>query len=679
MLRGNFNSKQQQSSSPSSSRILQSKNDDTCPELDVVHACRGTSISKLYTGKYRPYDGVCDGFASDLPIYKSLSKNRYIQPYGLDEGRMTRWRIVSYQNYVDTTTCRKEDANIYFLEFTSNGQPYNEYKSDILCFDEQFSGGYTPSEIKIECNWKAKNSANKSNGGSDNMKEGGNGWIAIVIVVLVLLAFGGGAYFYWACRRKQQSTKPSDSKAEMAQTTGTKEKEKDAASQPNEKCHMATSGHRTDEDLSSSDEEEKTSQKETAISSTSRRRHPATATPIYQGPTRKDEVARSTRATRANNGKKEIPKRTSNSPAGGSPTTADPIPQEIQDMEAELDKLFQETVDPKPDLGPKSIKLEGEEHDNSMREGTEDATNQGSQLPERKRSNSFERGQASKHHKQRTQSRETSLERTSRAIPTRRDRSMERDKATDYANHKSKSIRHKGDTALVASSEHIPRSGGRPKSMRHKDNKSLGTSSEHGPRSGRRGRLKSLSASSEHVPRYRGRGDKLLGASSEHIPRYRGQGDKSLEASSEHVPRSRGQGDKSLLGASSEHVPRSRCQGNRSLGTSSEHIPKSRGRPKESGKAEGFANHKPKSKRNRGEKSSANRSTPADIDEMVNSMHGLFEEATKLGSQLPERKGRNRSKERSKANDFASQSCEIASTQRIDPTHPETPRSIPQD
>jgi hypothetical protein len=174
-----------------------------CLDLDIVDACRGTSVSQTYRGNFKIFDGNCRGdFVDGLPIYVSSDKpNRPLYIYALgvyDETwsvaalrGLTRWRIVSFQNFDDKTSCRVESANIFQIEFAAEGQPYNYYPT-IYCFDENGNdfSGFKSSTINIRCNDKAD-----TIGGQHSSSGGSAGVVAGVIIGLVLLAVAG--YCLW--------------------------------------------------------------------------------------------------------------------------------------------------------------------------------------------------------------------------------------------------------------------------------------------------------------------------------------------------------------------------------------------------------------------------------------------------------------------------------------------------
>jgi hypothetical protein len=208
----------------SSSRSLQmlAQNQDThdtwqCQNMDIVDACRGTSVSDSYRGNFVVYTEPCDGdFVPGLPIYKSTDRaDEPLFIYALDiypdnwsvkelQG-LVRWRIVSFKNFDDRASCRIETANIFHIEFAADGQPYN-YFPTIYCFDEngdEFSG-FKSSTINIRCNDDSAIPGGAS-GASGGDSGGGNAGVAIGIIV-VLLLLGGVGYYFW----KHHNNRPAN-------------------------------------------------------------------------------------------------------------------------------------------------------------------------------------------------------------------------------------------------------------------------------------------------------------------------------------------------------------------------------------------------------------------------------------------------------------------------------------
>ncbi|KAL3914319.1 MAG: hypothetical protein SGARI_000185 [Bacillariaceae sp.] len=185
-----------------------------CADLDIVDACRGTSVSKTYRGNFKLFDGKCKGdFVDGLPIYVSSDRpNRplYIYALGVYDQTwsvaalrgLTRWRIVSFQNFDDKTSCRTESANIYQIEFAADGQPYNYYPT-IYCFDENGNdfSGFKSSTINIRCNDKADTIGGQHTTGANA------GVIAGVVIGLVVLLVAG--YFLWKRYKEKGSLCPA--------------------------------------------------------------------------------------------------------------------------------------------------------------------------------------------------------------------------------------------------------------------------------------------------------------------------------------------------------------------------------------------------------------------------------------------------------------------------------------
>lgn len=136
-----------------------------CRNMDIVSACRGTSVSEMYRGNFEVYEGPCRGsFVEGLPMYRSTDRPHqplYIYPidYYPDNWSfaplrgLVRWRIASFETFDDKTSCRTESANIFQLEFAANGHPYDYYPT-IYCFDANGNdlSGYQTSSINIRCN-----------------------------------------------------------------------------------------------------------------------------------------------------------------------------------------------------------------------------------------------------------------------------------------------------------------------------------------------------------------------------------------------------------------------------------------------------------------------------------------------------------------------------------------------
>ncbi|KAG7371370.1 hypothetical protein IV203_019940 [Nitzschia inconspicua] len=176
-----------------------------CLDLDIVDACRGTSVSQTYRGNFKLYDGKCTGdFVDGLPIYISSDRpNRplYIYPLGVyPDGwsvaalrGLVRWRIVSFENFDDKRSCRIETANVFQIEFAADGQPYNYYPT-IYCFDQNGNdfSGFKSSTINIRCNDKTDTI------GGNSPSDGGNNKVGVaigIIVCLVVLVLVG--YYFW--------------------------------------------------------------------------------------------------------------------------------------------------------------------------------------------------------------------------------------------------------------------------------------------------------------------------------------------------------------------------------------------------------------------------------------------------------------------------------------------------
>jgi hypothetical protein len=136
-----------------------------CRNLDIVDACRGTSVAEIYRGNFEVYDGPCQGkFVQGLPIYRSTDRPNqplYIYPIDIYPDNwsfaplrgLVRWRIASFKNFDDKMSCRIETSNIFQIEFAADGHPYDFYPT-IHCFDANSgeTSGYQSSNINIRCN-----------------------------------------------------------------------------------------------------------------------------------------------------------------------------------------------------------------------------------------------------------------------------------------------------------------------------------------------------------------------------------------------------------------------------------------------------------------------------------------------------------------------------------------------
>lgn len=180
----------------------------TCQDLEVVDACRGTSASSMYTGKFAPYEGSCESdFYGGFPVYYSQQKELYL--YAVDKypqdwpaealQGLIRWRIVSTSDFNDTT-CRYEESNNHHVDFGAYGQPYNCYPST-FCLDEdgQELSRFKVSAISIICN-DIVVKASDGHGGD------GGGIIGLVVGIgsgILLLLVGG---YFWTRRRKERGS-----------------------------------------------------------------------------------------------------------------------------------------------------------------------------------------------------------------------------------------------------------------------------------------------------------------------------------------------------------------------------------------------------------------------------------------------------------------------------------------
>jgi hypothetical protein len=176
-----------------------------CSSLQVVDACRGTGVGRTYIGEFKPFEGDCSGeFEPGMPIYWNEDENPPLYMYPIDVypehwslvalRGLVRWRIVSFKNFDDKTTCRRSEANIFQIDFAADGQPYNYYPT-ISCFDEfadDFSG-YKVSTITIICNDIVVSAGNDEIPGDGGGGGGNTGLVIGIIVALVAVAALG----YW--------------------------------------------------------------------------------------------------------------------------------------------------------------------------------------------------------------------------------------------------------------------------------------------------------------------------------------------------------------------------------------------------------------------------------------------------------------------------------------------------
>jgi hypothetical protein len=192
-------------------------NNRVCQDLEVVDACRGTSIGRSYIGKFEPFTGECDGrFYEGLPTYFNNEKKLYM--YAIDKypddwssaplRGLIRWRIASFQKFEDRLSCRREEANIFQIDFASDVQPYNYYPT-IFCFDSNAddSSGFKVSTITIICNDIVVTGDSGGDEGSAGDPKGDGGNVGIIIaVVLLVIVLGGGGYYYW--KRQKERGRP---------------------------------------------------------------------------------------------------------------------------------------------------------------------------------------------------------------------------------------------------------------------------------------------------------------------------------------------------------------------------------------------------------------------------------------------------------------------------------------
>ena len=197
-------------------------NNSPCQDLEIIDACRATSVEGNFTGKFVPYPGSCEGdFTDDLSIYYNAEKNFYM--YALDRypddwsneaiQGLVRWRIASFDDSGDKPTCRHDEANPYQFEFAADGQPYNYFPA-VYCYDENGNGSSWPqaSTITILCYDIVVQAA------ADKESNERGGWSAMTIsfsvagnILLLMILLG---VCYWV-RRLRQSGNPKETKEEV--------------------------------------------------------------------------------------------------------------------------------------------------------------------------------------------------------------------------------------------------------------------------------------------------------------------------------------------------------------------------------------------------------------------------------------------------------------------------------
>lgn len=231
-----------------SNRFLQAAGQE-CSDMDVVDACRSTGVSSTYLGAFKPYNGDCAGdFLPDLPIYKAGNGNNvlYMYPieiYGDDNSNadlrgLVRWRIVSFQSFADKKTCRREEANIFQIDFAADGQPYNYYPT-IYCFDDKANdfSGYKVSTINIRCNDDVvgPGNSNYEDPAPPPEDSGGDTILVISVTVIVVLVLGTLGYCYF--KRQQETSgdaKDAKKKKREAKLEVKRQKEEEAKRQKEE-------------------------------------------------------------------------------------------------------------------------------------------------------------------------------------------------------------------------------------------------------------------------------------------------------------------------------------------------------------------------------------------------------------------------------------------------------------
>jgi hypothetical protein len=398
-------------------RLLQNMGED-CSDMDVVDACRGTGVGNTYTGAFHPYEGDCDGaFYPGLPIYKSEKGNLFmyaIEKYGDDAigdiKGLIRWRIVSFQNFIDKTSCRREEANIFQIDFAADGQPFNFYPT-IYCFDDGGSdfSGFVVSTINIRCNdfvVGAGNTAGNNDATLPPADNGGGAGVAIAVTVIVLLVVGIGGYFYWkrhqegygdkAKRKKKREAKKAE-KRDAAEKREAEEKRKEEEEKLNKEEEKLENEKEKPKEASLT--EETSSDEEKAPKPSLSRK-----SSFKEAPPRSRSRSRSRRRNSV-----DPPARLSSRRLDAN----DGIPTDIQKMVADLDDFF---VDP---------------YELDLKEPTKKHKPAANIV----RSKSLEPDRSTKH-ASRSNTRGTSLERAPAgdyADKKGRSRSVERSKASDYA------------------------------------------------------------------------------------------------------------------------------------------------------------------------------------------------------------------------------------------------------
>jgi hypothetical protein len=212
-----------------------------CRNMDIVDACRGTSVSDVYRGNFEVYDGPCQGnFIEALPIYRSTDRpNQPLYIYPIDYypdnwsfeplRGLVRWRIASFQNFDDKTSCRIETSNIFQIEFAADGHPYDYYPT-IYCFDADSgeASGYQTSNINIRCNDIApvgpgsggasslpgSTSSTTSQSENNDVEREHTGVIIAVLGVLMIVFVAG--IFLW--NRYKEHRGPSSSHPRVTET-----------------------------------------------------------------------------------------------------------------------------------------------------------------------------------------------------------------------------------------------------------------------------------------------------------------------------------------------------------------------------------------------------------------------------------------------------------------------------
>jgi hypothetical protein len=350
-------------------RILQydlSRLTGNCDRMEVVDACRGTGVGRDYIGFFTPFEDDCSGdFEDGLPLYWNKNKKLYMYPIDIYPEHwsiralrgLVRWRIASFKTFADKDTCRREEANIFQIDFAADGQPYNFFPT-ISCFDEfadDFSG-FKISTITIICHDIVVSAPTPDveepgvqDPGTDTPDDGNLGLVFGIIAIAAILLGGG---YYYAKKRKQQgkSVLPWASDSGGAKKKAKRDAKKKAKEEAKQKDDADKKNKILEEadailtDSSTTDKESKDDSPPKAIPVIRPEKHePVTLPRSHSRRASMDPPARIT----APSGKKD-----------------DAVPDDIQKMVADLDNLLDDElkktiVEPKKPRG-RSRSLEPE-------------------------------------------------------------------------------------------------------------------------------------------------------------------------------------------------------------------------------------------------------------------------------------------------------------------------------